>query len=285
MVNPDCVEFLTGVNERGYGAPRKKGKPLSKKLVRKELVERSHTKIVVTGPDFVGCTTLLQLLGRSLGLATLTAPRPAAATRGDFDQGYFDSLVTRWAEVCRRPEVVLVEESPWSYLAKHSTHVTPQTRSACHAVLAQLVLPDLTFALHTSGVSVGRRHPLHRHQPEQYSPTALAQMSALQFLPQPCIFVDATVDAVAVAQRVTTVLNTKVFRAEKAEIEGMGHLLAANPSHSREECGALAAQLHLARYDLGPEGQSRLARLANIIEANPDIVNQALQPKERGHYF
>lgn len=57
------VEFLTGVNSRGYGQPRKKGKPLDKRPVQKELVANSHNKIVVTGPDHVGCTTLLKLLG------------------------------------------------------------------------------------------------------------------------------------------------------------------------------------------------------------------------------
>ena len=63
-VHPAHVEFLTGVNTRGYGAPRRKGKPLSKKLVRQDLVAQSSTKIVITGPDHVGCTTLLQLLGK-----------------------------------------------------------------------------------------------------------------------------------------------------------------------------------------------------------------------------
>ena len=58
-------------------------------------------------------------------------------------------------------------------------------------------------------------------------------MAALQFLPQPCIYVDASVPPVAVAQRVTTILNSKVFKAdeastspttthqEAAEVEGM----------------------------------------------------------------
>ena len=60
---PVHVEFLTGVNARGYGKPRKRGKPLDKGPVQREVVANSHSKIVVTGPDHVGCTTLLQLLG------------------------------------------------------------------------------------------------------------------------------------------------------------------------------------------------------------------------------
>ena len=54
-----AVEFTTGVNDRGYGTPRKKGKPLSKRLVHKELLSSSTTKVAIVGPDHVGCTTLL----------------------------------------------------------------------------------------------------------------------------------------------------------------------------------------------------------------------------------
>ena len=107
------------------------------------------------------------------------AARPPAASRVDFDQAFFEGLVTRWQHVCQQPEVILVEESPWSYLAKHTHTTTPQTRSACHASLAPLTLPDLTICLHTSCIAIGRRHPNHRHDPEQYSPTALMQMAAL----------------------------------------------------------------------------------------------------------
>ncbi len=51
------TEFTTGVNTRGYGTPRRKGKPLSKQLVRRELMAKSNTKIALVGPDHVGCTT------------------------------------------------------------------------------------------------------------------------------------------------------------------------------------------------------------------------------------
>jgi hypothetical protein len=47
---------------RGYNVPKKKGKPISKLPLRKQLLAESNTKIVVTGPDFAGSTTLLQQL-------------------------------------------------------------------------------------------------------------------------------------------------------------------------------------------------------------------------------
>ena len=87
------MEFLTGVNERGYGTPRKKGKPLSKKLVHRELLASSNIKIVVSGPDHIGCTTLLQLLGKQLGVATANAPRLTPSERVEFNQAYFDGQV------------------------------------------------------------------------------------------------------------------------------------------------------------------------------------------------
>ena len=51
-----------GRASRGYGERRKKGKPLDKRPIRKQLMADSNTKIAVTGPDFIGCTTLLQQL-------------------------------------------------------------------------------------------------------------------------------------------------------------------------------------------------------------------------------
>ena len=194
-------------------------------------------------------------------------------------------MVTRWQHVCKQPEVIIVEESPWSYLAKHTHTTTPQTRSACHASLAPLTLPDLTICLHTSGVAIGRRHPQHRHDPEKYSPIALMQMAALQYLPQPCIFVDAGVPPIKVADRVSNILNTRVFRVESAELDGMQHLLSTNPSRTQQECTTLATKLGLRKYSTCTEGLKRLARVANILEANPSIVNLALREADRAPYY
>ena len=63
---------------------------------------------------------------------------------------------------------------------------------------------------------------------------------------------------------------------EAAEIEGMQHLLAPNPSHTQEECTALATKLGLGTYTTTTEGCARLARLANIIAAHPTIVSPSI---------
>jgi hypothetical protein len=52
----------TGRASRGYGERKKKGKPIDKKPLQRQLLSDSNTKLVITGPDFVGCTTLLQQL-------------------------------------------------------------------------------------------------------------------------------------------------------------------------------------------------------------------------------
>jgi hypothetical protein len=88
-----------------------------------------------------------------------------------------------------------------------------------------------------------------------------------------------------VAQRLTILLNTKVFRVESAEVEGMQHLLNSNPSHTADECTTLAAKLQLSSFATDPPGLARLARLANIISAHPDIVNQQLSRSDQAHYF
>jgi hypothetical protein len=189
-------------------------------------------------------------------------------------------MVARWQRLTQQQGALLVEESPWTYLTKHAAQLPGHVRDSCHATLAQLTLPDLTFVLHTSGVAIGRRHPHHRQQPEEYSQVALRQMAALQFLPQPCMYVDASVEPVRVAQRIATLLNTKVFRAESAEVEGMQHLLVANPPHAATECQALADKLLLHHYTVDTPGVARLARLANIIAAHPTIVNPQLTTKD-----
>ncbi len=173
------VEFTTGVNARGYGVPRRKGKLLSKQLIRRELLASSNTKVAIVGPDHVGCTTLLQLLGRQLQIATANAPRPPPRERTEYHQAHFEETVARWRKLSQHIGPLLIEDSPWAYVAKHSGQITSQQWDACHAQLAQLMLPDLTLVLHTSGIAVGRRHPHHRDHPEEYSQVALRQMAAL----------------------------------------------------------------------------------------------------------
>ena len=125
-VDPAHVEFMTGVNTRGYGAPRRKGKPLSKQLVRRELLATSNTKVAVVGPDHVGCTTLLQLLGRQLQIATSSAPRPPPQERLEYHPDHFEALVARWTQLSQQEGPLLIEDSPWAYVAKHTGQITPQ---------------------------------------------------------------------------------------------------------------------------------------------------------------
>ena len=110
-------------------------------------------------------------------------------------------------------------------------------------------------------------------------------MAALQFLPQPCLYVDATVGSAHVAQRVATILTTRVFKVESAELEGMQHLLTSNPPCSQTECTTLATQLGLTKYSTCTEGIQRLTRVANILKANPEIVNPQLAAVDKAPYY
>ena len=77
-------------------------------------------------------------------------------------------------------------------------------------------------------------------------------MATFQFLSQPCLYVDASVSPVHVAQQLPLILNTKVFKyepthpaptceqANQAEIEGIQHLVHPNPSHPEAGCQAMA---------------------------------------------
>ncbi len=76
-----------GRASRGYGERKKKGKPISKQPLRKQLLAESDTKIVVTGPDFVGCTTLLQELHRVGYQCNFLRDKPK--DRGEFNPTHF----------------------------------------------------------------------------------------------------------------------------------------------------------------------------------------------------
>lgn len=59
-------------------------------------------------------------------------------------------------------KTLIIEESPWAYYYKHAHHIAPAERQQCQDKLAQLAMPHLHMVLTTSGVQVGRRHPIHR---------------------------------------------------------------------------------------------------------------------------
>ncbi len=53
---------MCATNDRGYKPRPKKGKPIDKAPVLRQHLEASSDKIVVTGPDYIGVTTLLRNL-------------------------------------------------------------------------------------------------------------------------------------------------------------------------------------------------------------------------------
>lgn len=152
----------------------KKGKPLPMGHLVRFLKEHEGRRIVLTGPDFVGCTTLMRLLERHEFTTLQLAPKPPPDTRHTFVSDYFSQLVAAWTQIPAQPQSYVIEDSPWAYLTRHLSHIPPQDHASYRAQLTHLDPPTFTIILHTSGVAIGRRHPLHRTTPELYAPTAIA---------------------------------------------------------------------------------------------------------------
>ncbi len=215
--------YVCDSTDRGYKPKPKKGKPIDRSPVLRQHLEASRDKIIVTGPDFIGVTTLLRNLEKK-GYAVDVCTKPPPAERATFSMEFFEKLVNRWARLATLPGVLLVEESPWTYLAKHAIYLEAPTRAACNAALAPLVLPTLTISLHSSGRAVGRRHPIHHHEPDVFAQPALKQMVQLQLLPHACYHVDATVAPVPLSERVLSLLKSKVFKVLEANVDGLDHI-------------------------------------------------------------
>ncbi len=210
-------------NPRGYATKHKKGKPLPRGKLVKDMVARSAYKIGVVGPDFIGVTTLLQGLQHAGYTTTTLGDKPPPDQRSSFHWEHFQRMVQAWQQLPEEGPALLVEDTPWAYLARHSVHVERSVRQQAHRLLAPLTLPAFHIVLHTTGVTVGRRHPTLHTSPEQQSPHALRQMGLLAHLPSPLFHVDATAAPDVVCSRVQGVLARKVFRvqqlqAEKAEV-------------------------------------------------------------------
>ncbi len=212
-------------------------------------------------------TTLLRGLEKSGYIVDICKEKPPPEARVAFCIQHFDYLVTRWARLTSHPGVLLIEESPWSYLAKHAVNLDARTRVVCNAALAPLVLPTLTISLHSSGRAVGRRHPLYHQEPDKYAPVAMDQMVQLQLLPHACYHVDATVSPMELVGRVKSLLESKVFKVLSADVDGMEHLTADLPPLPREACLALGKKLGLLEWSADTEeGIRRLTRLSAILE-------------------
>jgi hypothetical protein len=106
----------------------KKGKPLSKGKLVQLMKDTRGWNIVVAGPDFVGVSTLLRELELRGYHVLLQHHKPSASKRLEFQQHYFDHLVTTWQSACDDPRALLIEDSPWAYLCRHALHVLPSTR-------------------------------------------------------------------------------------------------------------------------------------------------------------
>ncbi len=189
-------------NPQGYATRHKKGNPLPKcKLVR-DMVARSAFCIGVVGPDFVGITTLLQGLQHAGYTTTTLGDKPPPDQRTTFQWAHFQRMVQAWQQLPDKGPALLVEDTPWAYLARHSVHIEASVRQEAHHTLAPLTLPAFHIVLHTTGVTVGRRHPTLHTTPKQHSPHALRQMGLLAHLPSPTFHVDATAAPEVVCTRV-----------------------------------------------------------------------------------
>lgn len=81
---PPCL-----AQEGGYNPRPKKGKPISKAPLQRRIMATSGYHVVITGPDYVGCTTLLAGL-RKVGYVTRQlAPKPAPEQRPHFQPDHF----------------------------------------------------------------------------------------------------------------------------------------------------------------------------------------------------
>ena len=107
--------------------------------------------MVLTGPDFVGCTSVLQGLRCHHHRIVALAPKPAPAVRRSFSPSYFADLVTAWRAVLFWGPALLIKDSPWAYLTRMAGLIAPDERATLRGTLAALHLPTLTFVLHTSG--------------------------------------------------------------------------------------------------------------------------------------
>ncbi len=191
----------------------------------------------------------------------------------------------QWTQLPRDGPALLVEDSPWAYLAKHSATLDPTTRHQHYHVLAPLTLPDLTLVFHASGRAIGLRHPHFHPHPEEWSPTACEQMRSLDFLPSPTRHFDATPSPSIVCARVRKVLDTRVFDVAQTAFDGLDHLSSTPQVMTPSQATTLAAALPLPTFSTDPTGLQKLNKLARILQLNPDIVNKKLPPHHRAPYF
>ena len=62
----------------------RKGKPIPTAHLQRHLIAHSGHTVVVTGPDYIGCTTLLRLLEQKQYTICLLARKPNPSARAEF---------------------------------------------------------------------------------------------------------------------------------------------------------------------------------------------------------
>ncbi len=110
-------------------------------------------------------------------------------------------------------------------------------------------------------------------------------MQQLQLLPDPTYHIDATPTPSMILLRVRRLLTSRVFQVNSAAFDGMDHLVGTPPALEAEAATKLARELRLSNFSLDSEGRQRLARLAKIMEVNPQLVNAALPTEVRALYY
>ena len=236
----------------------------------------------------MGVSTLLRELEQHGYHVQLQHHKPNAHKRLEFQQSYFDHLVTDWNLACSDPRALLIEDSPWAYLCRHAVHMAPAAREKCHLTLAPLKLPDFSIILSTSGVEIGRRFREWKGTPEEYSHHALRQMQQLQLHPSATFHVDATAAPPQLCKRVHSLLSKRAFHVDVGNFEGMNFIPnddSKASSFTVKEGATLAKTLLLRDFSLDVTGLHKLQRLKEILDFHPSIVNPSLSPLDQSYYF
>ena len=82
-----------------YPSKPKKGKKWPTAPLRKRFVATCSTCVAVVGPDFVGCTTLLQALEQHGFTITFLGDKPSPTARLRFQEEYLHALVAAWEQL------------------------------------------------------------------------------------------------------------------------------------------------------------------------------------------
>ena len=110
-------------------------------------------------------------------------------------------------------------------------------------------------------------------------------MQQLALLSDPHIQVDATPPPHVVLARVERYLGQKVFQVHAAAFDGMEHLAGAPAPLTAQQAAKVAAATGLHAFTTDEEGTRKLARLAKIMEANPQLVAAKLAPEDAAKYY